>query len=145
MWERLPRLARLRFSATPGPRSQTGWAGTGEARIDTSRDADGVRLHENGLFTPSAAGSPVAFRNVYRWSRHGDRLSLWHERFGRDAAVWLFDLVATGRDRLETVEPHPCGQDRYDARLTLTAEGFDLRWSITGPRKDETLAYRYAP
>ena len=141
----MPRLAHLAFTATPGPRSRTGWAGQGEARIESSHDPDGIRLHESGHFTPQATGTPVAFRNVYRWVNQGDRLALWHERFGRDAAVWLFDLAATGTDELATIEAHLCGADRYDARLSLAVEGFDLRWSITGPNKDETLAYRYRP
>jgi len=133
----------LSFSATPGPNSRTGWAGLGEADVRTSGDAGQLRLHEDGQFTPKATGTPVAFRNIYRWVDRGDRLSLWHERFGRDAAVWLFDLAATAPNELTTVDAHVCGDDRYAARLSLTADGFDLRWSITGPRKDETLAYRY--
>ena len=140
---RLTRLRRLCFTATPGPGSRTGWAGHGEAQAESSADRDGIRLYERGHFTPRATGAPIAFQNVYRWVEQADRLSLWHERFGRDAAVWLFDLVAADRNTLVTAAPHPCGADRYDARLTLTGDGFDLRWSITGPHKDETLAYRY--
>lgn len=140
---RLSALRSLRFTATPGRASQTGWAGHGTARIQASTDRDGIRLYERGHFTPAAAGTPIAFENVYRWVEHNDRLSLWHERHGRDAAVWLFDLVAADHNSLVTAAPHPCGADEYDARLTLTADGFDLRWSITGPRKNETLAYRY--
>lgn len=139
----LSRLRTLRFTATPGPASQTGWAGRGEAQVESSADRDGIRLYEHGLFTPGVTGTPIVFQNVYRWVEDADRLSLWHERFGRDAAVWLFDLVAADHHSLVTAAPHPCGADRYDARLTLAADGFDLRWSITGPRKDETLAYRY--
>ena len=74
----------------------------------------------------------------------GDRLSLWHERFGRGAAVWLFDLAASAPDTLATIEAHQCGADLYNARLALTPAGFDLRWTITGPRKHETLAYAYS-
>ncbi len=109
----------------------------------TSEDAGQRRLHEDGHFTPNATGTPVAFRNIYLWVHHGDRLSLWHERFGRDAAVWLFDLTASAPSELATVDAHVCGDDRYAARVSLTEDGFDLRWSIIGPRKDETLAYRY--
>jgi len=133
----------LSFSATPGDHSQTGWAGHGEAQVCTSRNADQLRMHENGHFTPSATGTPVVFRNVYLWVLRGDRLSLWHERFGREAAVWLFDLAAVAADKLATIDAHQCGSDRYSAALALTTAGFDLRWSITGPRKDETLAYSY--
>lgn len=143
VWSRLAGLGRLTFTATPGAASQTGWAGHGEARIDVTTADDGLRLHEQGQFTPTGIDRPVAFANVYRWVHHGQRLSLWHERFGRDAAVWLFDLAPVADNALATIEPHLCGADRYRARLTLAADGFDLCWSISGPRKDETLAYRY--
>ena len=140
---RLSDIRRLRFQATPGDGSQTGWAGHGEAEVAVSLDADGLRFHESGEFTPAATGAAVAFRNVYRWVTQGDRIALWHERFGAKDAVWLFDLVAAGPGELVAAERHVCGDDRYDARLRLVEHGFDLRWSITGPRKDERLAYQY--
>lgn len=139
---RLALLRQLTFTATPGPASHTGWAGRGAGQIRVSHDDDGLRLHEQGRFTP-ADGASVAFKNVYRWVQHDDQLSLWHERFGHDAAVWLFDLAPAGDRTLATVEPHLCGADRYQAELTLVADGFDLYWRITGPRKDETLRYEY--
>lgn len=101
-------------------------------------------MHEDGHFTPTATGTPIVFRNIYLWVHRGDRLSLWHERFGRGAAVWLFDLAASAPDTLATIEAHQCGADLYNARLALTPAGFDLRWTITGPRKHETLAYAYS-
>ena len=141
--ERLAAIRRLRFTARPGPQSRTGWAGQGEAEVRIGDDADGLRFHESGMFTPEASDTPVAFRNVYRWQFHDDRVALWHERFGRAAAVWLFDLVPIDTGVYAAADSHLCGADRYDARLTLVDAGFDLRWSIAGPRKDETLAYHY--
>ncbi|MES1948062.1 hypothetical protein C84B14_11961 [Salinisphaera sp. C84B14] len=140
---RLADIRRLRFEAEPGPGSHTGWAGHGEAEVAVSVDADGLRFHESGQFTPAATGTALSFRNVYRWVVHDDRIALWHERFGCEAAVWLFDLVAAAPDELIAAERHLCGEDRYDARLRLVEHGFELGWSITGPRKDEKLAYRY--
>ncbi|MES1951685.1 hypothetical protein S4A8_12562 [Salinisphaera sp. S4-8] len=141
--ERLAAIRRLRFTARPGPHSRTGWAGQGEAEVRIGDDEDGLRFHESGTFTPEASGAPVAFRNVYRWQCHDDRIALWHERFGREAAVWLFDLVAIRADMFVAADSHLCGADRYDARLTLVDAGFDLCWTIAGPHKDETLTYRY--
>ena len=142
---RLTDIRQLSFTAKPGPYSRTGWAGRGEARVQVSDDDDGLRFHESGEFTPAATGVAVAFRNVYRWVLHADRISLWHERFGRDAAVWLFDLVPTTPREMVAAKSHRCGDDRYDARLRVVDEGFDLRWAIAGPRKDETLMYKYRP
>ncbi len=103
-----------------------------------------LRFHEEGHFALAGQQREVAFRNVYRWELEEDRLRLFHERRGREAAVWLFDLVeATDGSALVAAEPHLCGADRYTARLELTADGFALDWRIQGPRKDEAIAYRY--
>lgn len=142
-WARLARLTTLTFTATPGPGSHTGWAGDGHGDVTPRLEHDALRLFESGAFTPRGARQALAFRNVYRWQRAPGRLSLWHERFGAEAPVWLFDLMAEGPDRLVTAAPHLCGADVYRARLSLVADGLGLDWHITGPRKDECLCYRY--
>ncbi|MCG7600293.1 DUF6314 family protein [Halomonas sp. McH1-25] len=120
-------------------------------------DDDSVLIHESGHFQldapPSSRSVPVAspprsipFRNVFRWRFFEDRASLSHERRGAEAAVWLFDLVAApapGAADLITQHPHLCIDDHYQATLTFQPEGIDLIWTITGPRKDEHIHYRY--
>ena len=39
---------------------------------------------------------------------------------------------------------HLCGQDHYSAELVEEASGFQLKWQIQGPRKNERLEYRYS-
>lgn len=142
-WQRLARLRSLSFTAEPGHASQTGWRGAGTAEVTAEADGDDWRLIERGHFTPEGASRAVAFANVYRWQRAGDRLRLYHERFGAEAAVFLFELVAESAQCLVCEQPHLCGDDVYRGRLVLTDSGFDLNWSIRGPRKDEHLFYRY--
>ena len=142
-WRRLAGLKRLCFEATPGPGSGTGWRGHGEARIEAVSEADGIRLHEHGRFVPAGHGRAVAFRNVYHWQRTDDRLSLAHERFGRERPVPLFELAPAASGVLACCHAHHCGADRYRARLELMDNGFDLIWHIAGPIKDEHLRYRY--
>ncbi|WP_052384056.1 DUF6314 family protein [Litchfieldella xinjiangensis] len=144
---RLPLLTAIRsftFDAQPGPSSASGWQGQGNGQVRIEQQANQIRFHEQGHFQPAAGGNPVAFTNVYRWEVEVDRLRLFHERRGPAHAVWLFDLVA-GHDSLDLVsdEAHLCGMDNYWARLHLWSGGFDLHWQIRGPRKDETLHYRY--
>lgn len=143
VWRHLPCLRDLEFTATAGPGSATGWTGNGQAQVTPRTDHDGIRLFESGHFTPMGTATSVAFRNVYRWQDGGSRLSLWHERFGAEAPVWLFDLVATDHDTLVAAVPHHCGNDDYSALLRLVDDGIDLTWTITGPRKNDTLRYRY--
>ncbi|GAB3675845.1 DUF6314 family protein [Salinisphaera aquimarina] len=142
-WQCLPRIASLAFTTTPGPRSRTGWAGTGHAEVLCEHGHDTLRFSETGLFTPADSDRPLNFHNSFRWERRADVLSLSHERFGRDRPVWLFDLIATGNDCLTSADPHVCNADLYQAKLTLTQAGFTLQWSISGPAKDETLIYHY--
>lgn len=103
-----------------------------------------MRFHERGHFHLCGQARPVAFSNVYRWEVEHDCLRLFHERRGAEQAVWLFDLVAMASSpALIAHQAHACGNDRYSARLTPCDGGFDLAWRIRGPRKDETLHYRY--
>ncbi|MGB7756610.1 MAG: DUF6314 family protein [Salinisphaera sp.] len=142
-WQRLSGLRSLSFEARPGPASLTGWWGRGHAEIVAEADGEDWRLIERGRFSPAGTTRTVGFANVYRWVRADDRLRLYHERFGADAAVFLFELVAENEQRLVCRQPHRCGDDIYRGTLELVADGFDLDWSITGPRKDEHLYYRY--
>ncbi len=103
-----------------------------------------MRFFESGKFQPQGTESEVAFSNVYRWITATDRIRLLHERHGRDQPVWLFDLVPDSASHaLTAAHPHICGSDHYTARLELNEEGFDLLWTIQGPRKDEFLHYSY--
>lgn len=142
-WRRLAQLRRLSLTAEPGLASQSGWRGTGSAEISAHADDNDWRLIEHGCFSPAGTRRSLPFENIYRWQRTGDRLRLYHERFGTAAAVFLFELVAETDTRLICRYPHLCGDDAYHGALTLTGTGFDLDWSIRGPRKDEHLSYRY--
>jgi len=144
----LPTITRLKFSSRSGTASQCDWSGEGSGSVTVSEDNQArcshVRFHEEGHFALAGQSQELAFRNVYRWELEEDRLRLFHERRGREAAVWLFDLVeAQDGNGLVAAEAHLCGEDRYTARLEINADGFTLDWRIQGPRKDESIAYHY--
>ncbi|WP_431025785.1 DUF6314 family protein [Halomonas sp. H5] len=145
--ECLTSIRRLAFISRPGPDSRSGWAGRarGEVRVEVSVEAQDktIRFFESGTFLLEGRATPVPFSNCYRWELGDTRIALFHERRGADQAVWLFALIAQGPASLVSAEAHLCGEDRYRARLSLVDEGFDLSWTIQGPRKDESLSYRY--
>jgi hypothetical protein len=143
VWSRLPHIARLAFQASPGSASRTLWRGHGEARVDVESTPDGRRFVESGQFWSGDSATPVAVRNAYLWTRDGASLLLSHERFGRDAPVFLLRLDRVDDTTLEGGEPHQCALDQYRATLRLTAGGFRLDWVITGPSKDERLSQHY--
>lgn len=143
----LPTIRHLEFSSRSGSGSRCAWSGEGhgEIAVVTSADAS-VRFTETGQFRLSSSATAVPFRNVFRWTPGDEHIGLSHERRGADAAVWLFDLIAAGdgeRADLVSHEAHLCIGDRYRAQLTFVDDGFDLDWIISGPKKDEHLAYRY--
>lgn len=143
---RLSSVSRVSFRSRSGAGSKCGWSGAGEGSVRVEVGADSCpRFFENGHFRLDAAGSrPVAFSNVFHWKLCSDHVALSHER--RGAGVWLFDLIATpanGHADLVSREAHLCVADRYSARLTFVDAGFDLEWIISGPKKDESLHYRY--
>ncbi|MEC9482415.1 MAG: DUF6314 family protein [Halomonas sp.] len=150
---RLLSTSSVTFSSQPGSRSQSHWSGAGQGRVEVVTAEDGsLALHEHGYFqldtSPGASrpAAPVAFRNVFRWRFAENHVTLSHERRGQDAAVWLFDLVMNDAVKdadLVSRDPHLCVDDRYRAQLTFADTGFDLTWTITGPRKDEFIHYRY--
>jgi len=142
-WALLPRLRCMSFAASPGTHSQTSWRGTGTACIKTHTDGACHWLEEQGIFTPQQTRQEVSFRNSYCWRRTATGLDLWHERFGMDDSVFLLTLVTAAPGRLQGRQPHHCGADVYRAELVFEADGFDLIWRVSGPRKDEHLAYRY--
>lgn len=144
----LPTIRRLHFASRSGSGSQCAWSGEGNGSVTVVMDADAsVRFTEAGHFRLDApAARAVPFRNVFRWTPGSEHIALSHERRGAEAAVWLFDLIeAPAHESTDLVsrDAHLCGDDRYRARLTFMDDGFDLEWTISGPKKDEYLRYRY--
>lgn len=156
----LSAISKVSFRSRSGTHSQCGWSGEGQGRVDVLHASDGsLVLTESGHFrldsSPTGQGKgsestprPIPFRNVFRWKPESDHVSLSHERRGPDAAVWLFDLVppvggGAGHADLASREAHLCVDDLYQARLDFQPNGFDLAWTITGPKKDEHIHYRY--
>ncbi|WP_162619599.1 DUF6314 family protein [Salinicola peritrichatus] len=141
--ELLPRVERFLFTAHAGPGSRTGWQGRGEGRLAVQCHDSTIRFHESGSFTLAGQAQSVPMRNVYRWECRADRISLFHERRGPDAAVHLFDLIAEGEETLINATVHQCAADAYSGKIVLRPDGFDLQWRILGPRKDERILYHY--
>jgi hypothetical protein len=107
---------------------------------------DGVTMlfHENGRWSPEGSRE-LTFNNIFRWTRDPDGLliRLEHLRFGPENPVYLFDLVPESGRVLTSAVPHVCQEDLYSARMEVGDGAVHLSWTITGPRKDERIAYSY--
>jgi hypothetical protein len=145
VWHRSGRVRELQFEARPLSATNSGWSGTGDGTVEVEK-ADPLTsiFHERGTWTPEG-GRQMPFRNVFRWTAapDGGSIRLEHLRFGAGSPVFLFDLVPVADSVLESDEPHACSDDRYSARLVLVADTIRLNWTITGPKKAESLAYLY--
>jgi hypothetical protein len=143
-------MAPTTSSATFEARSQaaqpTGWDGVGQGSVQVERvDDQTILFRESGSWIPET-GRQTTFTNVFRWTMDADGRSirLEHLRLGPDRPVHLFDLMLTAAGALQSAEPHVCREDRYAAQLEYDDGGIRLQWKITGPKKDETICYRYA-
>ena len=132
----------MTFTASPGPQSSSDWAGQGVGDVLVSGDAPTFRFHETGHFT-HANGRRMPFSNVYRFEVVEDRVELYHERRGQEDAVFLFPLIVVKENRLMSLSPHLCVRDLYSGELIMKDDGFDLTWTVEGPRKQEHIHYCY--
>lgn len=140
-WERFATVTRLEFVATSAT-GTTGWTGTGTGNVAVEfPDTATCLFHEAGRWVQTG-GRGFAFSNVFRWTRGDGFLRLNHLRFGPSAPVQLFDLIPAA-GCLESANAHVCRDDCYAARLDADGTGLRLTWTVTGPRKNETIAYRY--
>jgi hypothetical protein len=142
LWSCLHRVRSLRFVAQSA--LATGWNGVGTGSVIVGAPADSVLIFtESGSWQPTG-GRPLRFSNVFRWSRiNADLIRLEHLRFGADQPVYLFDLSSEMGGEWISVSPHLCEQDCYAAKLWLQERGLWLRWTITGPKKQECIEYFY--
>jgi hypothetical protein len=139
---RLARLQALTFTARSA--SATGWTGSATGVVVVQIPLPGVViLNESGTWRPER-GPEQRFHNVFRWSLLEPALvRLEHLRFGVDRPVWLFDLAPATEGLWLPAGPHVCREDCYTAELRLADGGLSLDWTITGPRKQERIEYRY--
>jgi hypothetical protein len=144
VWQALAVASHLRFSAESGAGSHTRWRGQGEGLVRVSAQAHCIRFVESGCFLPKNSVDKVPFRASWLWELTDDSLRLSHGRYGADSPTFLCSLVVHDATHLTGEHAHLCGADSYHCSLALTDRGFDVDWSINGPRKDERLIYRYS-
>jgi len=144
LWQRLSAITSLTFEST-SQTNESGWSGTGHGKVTVeSIDPTTMLFHEKGHWQQNGR-KQLKFTNVYRWTALPDSfgLRLEHLRFGSEQPVYLFDLQQIGSATWQSVQPHVCRLDLYTAALTLTADELQLRWTIEGPGKAESIAYLY--
>jgi len=144
VWNRLSKIASLSFEASSS--IPNGWNGSGIGIVVVeSPNNQTLLFRERGQWS-SPDGRQLTFSNVYRWSRdtNNSRIRLEHLRFGPDQPVYLFELAGVDAQKMISVEPHVCSEDLYSAQLVVMDSQLNLDWTVTGPKKNETIKYAYA-
>jgi len=142
LWQSLCQVRSLRFTARSA--TQGGWNGIGSGGVAVEVMGTAVcTFTETGSWEP-LGGKSLRFSNVFRWSILGpEAVRLEHLRFGPDHPVYLFDMTPKGMAKWISSSPHVCREDCYAAELEIADRQLCLRWSIVGPKKEETIEYEY--
>jgi hypothetical protein len=147
LWNSLLRVTHYECQSAPGMNSVMGWegVGTGTVSVDCNESSSTLYFTERGEFSFAANQRAVGTKNEWVWQRLSDqRIQLSHSRFGRDKQVELFDLVYQQPEELWLSEAaHICGDDLYSGKAAWFDGAVHFFWTISGPRKQENLHYRY--
>jgi hypothetical protein len=142
LWAHLRRVTTVKFVAQS--QSATGWSGSGAGAVFVDlAGSDVLVFSESGIWRP-IRGRESRFTNVFRWTILGpSSVRLEHLRFGPNNPVHLFDLGVRTDGAWVPDDPHVCIQDCYSADLEIEDDGVDVSWSISGPKKMESIRYEY--
>jgi hypothetical protein len=139
---RLQEIAVVEFTSMS--RTGIGWAGSGSGIVHVSQPSlDVIIFDESGTWCQDG-GKTMRFTNVFRWTRMDNQLRLEHLRFGPDKPVFLFDMAPDAEGVWRETAPHPCRDDCYSATLQIRQNKILVKWSVNGPKRDETIDYIYA-
>jgi hypothetical protein len=143
IWDRLGQVTSLVFTARSA--SPSGWNGSGSGKVVVESTDAVLIFTESGTWLPDG-GRELCFTNVFRWTRldASGAIRLEHLRFGPERPVYLFDLAPSADGEWLSMSPHVCREDCYTACLQTHPDQIDLRWSVNGPSKQETIAYTYS-
>ncbi|GAM78611.1 hypothetical protein JCM19241_2016 [Vibrio ishigakensis] len=146
LWSALQSIRQYKYESKPGEKSVMGWAGEGQGSVSLRLEKDTLFFTETGQFVLAQNGHKVETNNEFIWQKLSDtRIRLLHSRFGRDKQVELFELIYHSEsDSWESEQAHLCGDDIYSSKVIKGEQGIEFFWSITGPRKQENLHYRYS-
>ena len=145
IWNLLGRVHAFKLTATTKNRHSFFHNAKASGKVKVfSPQSSQITFHEAGSWT-SIDLQTVDFRNVYNWSlsEGEDFLRLTHLRYGTENPVHLVDFVPLSSGRLQSVQPHICGDDRYSATLSVAGCRILLNWTIQGPSKNDTLDCLY--
>ncbi len=143
VYQKLQQISAISFTAKSGI---YGKHAVGKAEVNLSYENPyTICFHEEGSWR-GEGNQEFCFRNILRWTVNISEkmIALEHLRMGRDKPVFLFHLIPKGKDLLESIHSHLCGEDTYFGQLKLDKPFLHLNWRTIGPKKNEEIRYCYS-
>ena len=144
-WEKMAQVISLTYSAKSKSSNMPVWNGLGKGNVEVQRTHENVLIYnEKGVWI-SEEKHQLDFKNVFRWTLHPIQgvISLEHLRYGPQHPVYLFDLVPSGINTMESVDAHVCHDDSYFGKMRCDQHYLQLNWRVIGPKKNEEIDYLY--
>lgn len=144
LFSELVKIKFFEFSASSGVTSQTSWNGFGKGSVTIKQQNNKIIFKENGVLKLVDSQRLINIENEYVWEQlDTKRIRLYHSRFGYDNLVTLFDLIPIEKNCWLSENKHVCVDDLYSAKLNFSNNQVKLDWKISGPKKDESIKYKY--
>lgn len=144
IWGQLKTVSNVALIAKSHARSMNRWIRKGNGTVQVKQENNSLIFTEQGQWKEEQ-GQTHNYSNRFRWTR--DRLegmlSLEHLRLGENHPVFLFHLMPTANNLLESVHSHLCGEDSYFGWLNSNHLFLQLKFRTIGPKKNEDLEYIY--
>lgn len=144
IWDHLKTVSQVALVAKSHARSADRWIRKGNGTVQVKQENNSLIFTEQGQWKQEQ-GQTHNYSNRFRWTwdRLEGMLSLEHLRLGENHPVFLFHLIPTENNLLESVHSHLCGEDTYFGWLNFNPLFLQLKFRTIGPRKNEELEYIY--
>lgn len=144
IWNNLKAVTRVTLVAKSHSKQLGEWNRKGEGVVVVKHDNQTLTFNEQGTWKENQK-QVNHYSNSFRWSwkRFEGMLALEHLRLGENHPVFLFHLVPTKVNFLESLHPHLCGEDSYFGWLQYNDLFMQLNFRTIGPKKNEEIQYIY--
>ena len=144
IWDHLKNVTRVTLVTKSCSKRILGRNWKGNGKVEVKDDGQTITFNEYGSWKGDQKQAHN-YTNSFRWtcSKLEGRISLEHLRFGENHPVFLFHLVPTEADLLESSHSHVCGEDAYFGWLHYSELFLQLNFRTIGPKKNEEIRYIY--
>ena len=145
VWQRLNQIRHLTFHAQTRSK-EGGWNGKGKGEVIVRSEGDKILIFQEKGSWRGEQGQEFDFSNAFRWTfdPQANMIALEHLRHGWNHPIFLFHLVPSGSQSLESLDSHLCEGDTYFGRIYCDQHSLRLNWRVIGPKKNEEMDYYYS-